>query len=291
MIKRLAIFSCTFGLLVGCAETNYSDSSAEKFTRENSSQPDVRTAGFVIENMLHLSFDENYFMKKGQNFRIASASEKSQEKKSTNDSESQKKEKIDYEKSAYITNKYLGIADGKHVIVRTYKTGGSGIFTDIVLCSIKKENLHIDDVLMVGDRALDGIVGGSMDCVADCPDRPYLGSDGNLYLKMRLSISTVASLKGISDKDTETGPFQSAQDFWNISECIYNLKTKKLEIVAMDINFEKNSDVAKILDMIFPNHGKTVRIERDEMSEFLQKFKSAYLKLVSKEEQYTTIVG
>jgi len=299
MEKKFAVLSCAFGLLVGCAETNYPNSSVGESSvnpiEKNSAEPDVHTADYIVLNMQKLSFDENYFMKKGQNFQIASDSEKSAEQSMTNNSKPQPKETIDYEKSAYITHCYLGKLDGKHVILRTYNTGGSGIFTDVVLCSVemsptKKGTLHIDDVLLLGDRALDGIVGGSTDCVGDCPDRPHLGPDGNLYLKMRASISTIASLAGVSDRDVETGPFQSAQDFWNVSECVYNLKTKKLEIVAMDISFgnangkepSTTSDVAKILEEIFPSHGKTIRVEKDGMPEFLNKFKSAYLKLARK---------
>ena len=281
MGKNCSIFVCIFGLLAGCAETNHSDYSAEKLVTnssatENSDQVNLHTADFVVENFLHLSFDDNYFMKKGQNFRIY---QKNNEKNVENASKFQKKGEINH--NAFVKCCYLGIWNGKHIITRAYNTGGSGTFTDIVQCSIEKENLHIDDVLMLGDRALDGIVGCSTECIADCSDRPYLDSNGKLYLKMRLSISTIASLSGISDRDVETGPFQAAQDFWNVSECIYNLETKKLEIVAMDINFEEQStsNIAKILGEIFPNHGKTVRVEKNEIGEFLSKFKSSYLKL------------
>ena len=311
MKKEFAILSCVFGLLVGCAETNYSDSSKRELAanpvEKNSSKTDVHTADYIVLNMLRFGFDENYFMKKGQNFQtssvVALGSEESEEKGATNGSESQKKETID--RGAHITGCYLGKqADGRHAVLRTYSTGGSGIFTDIVLCSVEMKpidiytspvetrslesgNLHVDDVLLLGDRALDGIIGGFK--FDDSPDRPHLESDGNLYLKMRASISTVASLAGVSDKDVETGPFQSAQDFWNVSECIYNFKTKKLEIVAMDISFgdangkeQSTSAIAKILEEIFPKHEKTMRIEKDEMPEFFRKFKSVYLKLARK---------
>ncbi len=278
---RKNIFVCVFGLLIGCSDMNFSDYSAEEFIEnplnKNSDKIDVYTAGFVVENILNLGFDDNYFMKKGQNFRIY---QKNNEKTVENALKFQKKEKIDYTNSAYITCGYLGIWNGKHIITRECNTGGSGTFTDIVQCSIEKENLFIDDVLLVGDRALDGIVGCSMECVADCPDRPHMDSNGNLYLKMQLSIPTIASLAGVSEKDVETGPYQGAQDFWNVSECVYDLKTKKLEIISMNINFEEQftSDVEKILGITFPNHGKTVRVEKNEIGKFLNKFKAAYLK-------------
>lgn len=279
MRKKFAIFSCIFGLLAGCAEHlgSSEDSTA------NSVEPTNCTANFVIENMLHLSFDDNYFMEKGQNFRIISASKKEHladdskyrqteiiyDKIDRNECTSGKLESD--KKKAYITCCYLGNLNGKHIVMRSYNSGGSGTFTDIVQCLIEKENLYIQDVSMLGDRALDGIVG-----------YPYLGSNGNLYLKMRPSISTIASLAGVPNKDIETGPFQGAQDFWNISECVYNLNTGKLEIISMEINFENSSDVAKILEEIFPNHKKTISIDKDEMPEFLNKFKSAYLKLARK---------
>jgi len=282
MKKKFSIFVCICGLFVGCSEINYSDSFAEK-TDLNSDEPDVATANFIIENMLHLNFDDNYFMEKGQSFRIISASEKELKKNESKPkhaniifdktfgdncvSEKQESE----EKMAYITCCYLGKLNGKHIVMRSYNSGGSGNFTDIVQCSIKKENLYIHDVSMLGDRALDGIV-----------DHPRLGSDGNLYLKMRPSISTVASLAGVSSQDIELGPFQGAQDFWNVSKCIYNLNTGKLEIISMEIDFENSSNIAEILREIFPNQEKTIRVEYKEMPEFLNKFKSAYLNLARK---------
>lgn len=281
MRKKFAIFSCIFGLLAGCAE--YSGSSEESIS--DAVEPNDCTANFVIENMLYLSFDDNYFMKKGQKFRIISASKK---KHTVNKSKSQQSDivygRIDRnkcasgklesdEKRAYVTCCYLGNLNGNHVIMRSYNSGGLGTFTDIVLCLIEKENLYIQDILMLGDRALDGIVG-----------YPYLGSNGNLYLKMRPSISTVASLAGVPNKDIEKGHFQGAQDFWNVSECIYNLNTGKLEIISMEIDFENSSDITKILEEIFPNHEKTTRIEKDKMPEFLNKFKSAYPKLVRRNQ-------
>lgn len=268
MTKKLAVFSSIFGLLAGCAEMNYS----------NSAEPDDCVANFVIENVLHLSFDDNYFMEKGQKFRIISADKKERMKDS---SKSQHADlfrdkctsgKLESDKKkAYIACCYLGKLNGNHVIMRSYNSGGSGFFTDIVQCLIEKENLYIQDVSMLGDRALDGIVG-----------YPRLGSNGDLYLKMRPSISTIASLAGVPNKDIETGPFQGAQDFWNISECVYNLNTGKLEIISMEIDFENSSDVAKILKEIFPSHEKTVRVEKNEIPDFLNKFKSAYLKFARK---------
>ncbi|MBO4405740.1 MAG: hypothetical protein J5821_03340 [Alphaproteobacteria bacterium] len=302
MGKKFAILSCVFGLLAGCVEMDYTDPSSEEFAvnsvEKNLALPDVHVASredisianFVLENILRLSFDDNYFMEAGQNFKITSPYGELEKKVVKNDLESHRITTIynatredncisgkleSDEKSAYVRCCYLGRLNGKHVIMRAYNTGGSGTFTDIVQCSIEKENLHIEDISMLGDRAFDGIV--------DCP---RLGRDGKLYLKMRTSIYTFAEMAGVSDKDIKTGPFQASQDFWNVSKCIYDLRTKKLEIVSVDIdftdmNFEEpsTSDVAKILKMIFPSHGKTVRIEKDNMPEFLRKFKSAYLKL------------
>ncbi len=279
MRKKFTIFSCIFGLLAGCAE--YSGSS-EKSISNNVESNDC-TANFVIENMLHLSFDDNYFMEKGQKFRIISASKKELAAGSSKSQQSDivygkidrnkcASEKLESdEKRAYVKCCYLGNLNGKHVIMRSYNSGGSGTFTDIVQCLIEKENLYIQNVSMLGDRALDGIVG-----------YPRLGSNGDLYLKMRPSISTVASLAGVPNKDIETGPFQGAEDFWNVSECIYNLNTGKLEIISMEIDFENSSDVTKILEEVFPNHEKTIRIEKNGMPEFLNKFKSAYLKFARK---------
>ena len=228
MKNKFSIFVCVFGLLVGCAEMDYS----------NSAEPNACVANFVIENMLHLSFDDNYFLKKGQKFRIISAGKKEQTK---DGSKSQRaniifdtihgdkciSEKLESDKKrAYIKCCYLGRLNDKHVIMRSYNSGGSGSFTDIVQCLIEKENLYIHDMSMLGDRALDGIVG-----------YPRLGSNGNLYLQMRPSISTIASLAGVPSKDIETGPIQGAQDFWNVSECIYNLNTGKLKIISMEIDF------------------------------------------------------
>lgn len=264
MKKEFAILSCVFGLLVGCAETNYPDFPAEKFTEnpieKNSTQPDVhvasrddiQVANFVLENIFRLSFDEP------ESQRITTVYNAAREDNCILGSDG---------KRVYVRCCYLGRLNGKHVIMRAYRTGGTGHFTDIVQCSIEKENLHIDDISMSGDRAFDGIV--------DCP---RLGRDGKLYFKMWTSIDTLAGMAGVSDKDAKTGPSQVAIDFWNVSECIYNLETKRLEIVSMDINFEKPSNVTKILEEIFPNHGKTVRIEKEEMAEFLRKFKSVYLK-------------
>ncbi len=284
MRKKVAILSCIFGLLSGCSEMNNSDFFATK-----NITTDENLKNSILATILHMKFEDSYFLEKGQKFQLVSVEEKDDyiidsklEKQSYNlqnlvceanikkdSTTGVKKHKINAKK-AYVKCYYLGNHKGKHIIFRRYSSGKSGEFTDIIFCSIKKEKVHIDDVLLLGDRALDGII--------DCP---HIGPDGNLYLKIRSSISTLANLAEISDKDVGEKLIQSSQDFWNTSECIYDLSTKKLNIISMNINFQNEFalDIKKILEEIFPNHGMTIYINADQMTEFLSKFKSVYEKI------------
>ena len=162
---------------------------------------------------------------------------------------------------------YLGYFNGHHVVSRSFSTGGSGRFSDIVLCSTDGNALRIDKIILRGDRARDGVEG-----------EPSLTKDGRILVDMHLSIDTLARICGVSE-DSENEPWQAYSEYWNVSKCEYNLTNDKLSLIAISITpYEGERPVMQILKKAIPNLGdQQVNVGPNNISDFLRDFKSAYM--------------
>lgn len=168
--------------------------------------------------------------------------------------------------------RYLGNWQGSYVVFRYYETGGTGRFTDIILCSIDKDILRMNKVCCVGDRALDGIV--------NCP----VLKDSRIYFKANLSINSLASLSKIDEKYISELS-QASQDYWNVSDCMYDLQNDELHLLSISVKpiGEYSSDVDKILKIVIPDaDDHPICITNRHIADFLKKFKSAYLSTSSR---------
>lgn len=123
-----------------------------------------------------------------------------------------------------MTCKYLGKWRGQDLIFR-YKSGNfTGRFTDILLCTVNNGNFSVKKCLFLGDRAMGGIV-----------STPIFDGKNKIYFYCHLSADTVAERKGIKEY-----PLQHAQGYWNVSKCVYDFETDKLDIIDMTVTSKKD---------------------------------------------------
>lgn len=213
-------------LLIGCSEVkNSADQQTINFLHKN------------LKDICCISTHDNYFTSPAINIRNTVAEIKKQNNVdfyydfvndewvcTSIDNETHSKIKA--------SCKYLGTWHGQDLIFRRWNGDFSGHFTDILLCSVKNGNLNIHKQLLQGDRALDGIV-----------STPIFDGKNSIYFYCNLSTATFKNLKGIKERDNT---FQGAQDFWNVSKCVYNLETNKLEIIEVTITSKDYSKIFKI---------------------------------------------
>lgn len=228
-MKKIKISVCSsLFLLLGCTEVENSQNPFPvHFSNENLKDICCIGAG-------EIEFSEN------QSINIRSAIE---EIKKENDlkfyydfiedawecSRQDKKEKFS---ETHIKCKYLGKWRGQDLIFR-YKFGNfTGRFTDILLCTVKNGNFSVKKYLFLGDRAVDGIV-----------STPIFDGKNSIYFYCSLSTDAVAKFKGIKDEY----PFQAAQSYWNVSKCVYNLETDKLDVIEMTITSKEKCPFSEIL--------------------------------------------
>ena len=261
-MKKFKIFVFAFIFLIGCTEIHNQKSGIDRIS--------------TLKNIALISLDQNCFIETDKNLPINFIIEKIKQNYNVTSKISEKGTVCECtsinkkfpELKCYVKCHYLGQWNDYHVVFRYYETGGTGRFTDILLCSTNKNIIHIDKVLIGGDRALDGIV-----------NRPIL-KNGRVYFRSYLSISSLAGLSAINEKYILYGLSQASQDYWNISDCMYDLKNDKLYLLSILVNpnNEYSANVNKILKLIIPdNSNNTINITQSHISDFLKKFKSAYL--------------
>lgn len=250
--------------MVACTEIHDKKSDAERTT--------------ALKNITLISLDQNYFIETEKDLSITSTIKKIRQNyfitsKILQNGTVYECASIDRnspEIKYYVKCHYLGKWNNRYVIFRYYETGGTGRFTDIILCSINKDILRFDKVLLLGDRALDGII-----------DSPVLKND-KIYFKSHLSLTSFASLSEINEDYILYGLSQASQDYWNISDCMYDLKNSKLHLRSISINpkGEHTSNINKILKILIPKaETQIVHINQSNILNFLKKFKSAYLSI------------
>jgi hypothetical protein len=164
--------------------------------------------------------------------------------------------------SGYISCEYLGNWHGKDIVYRRYETGGTGKFTDIVVCSQNGNTLQIHDIIFPGDRAVDGMI-----------DHPIYGENGKIYFSSHLSTDTLFEQAGVQKEDSG----QCYSCYYVIGKCTYDLESRKTEIVGMNIIIEENDAQSKIKTLLLQKKksGHSI-LNKDEVKNFLQKLRELY---------------
>ncbi|MDR3179494.1 MAG: hypothetical protein LBT70_01185 [Holosporaceae bacterium] len=155
---------------------------------------------------------------------------------------------------------YLGNWQGKDLVYRRWATGGSGRFTDIVICSRHGDFFKVHDVILSGDRAIDGM-----------EPHPIYDEDGKIYFYASLSTDTLFEQAEIPKE--EAG--QSYSCYYVIGKCVYDLNTKKTEILGMNILAPDNNPLKSKIIILLQQTAKNghVFLNKNEVREFLQKVK------------------
>jgi hypothetical protein len=163
----------------------------------------------------------------------------------------------------FVACEYLGRYEDTDLVYRRYETGGTGTFSDIVLCSKKGNTFRVHDVILSGDRAIDGMM-----------PHPVYDEDGNIYFYSYLSGSTLLKQAGIAVEDHD----QCYSCYYAVGKCVYTLKTKKTEILGIDIIIQDDNSESKIKTFL----RRTVKgdrriLNKNEVKTFLRELRELYL--------------
>ena len=266
MQKLRNIFPLIFGIIVGCSDLR--------------NIPGDSLGVINSENIACVSACGNYFVQEGREINIRQVIEDMRKDNNADfsyDSVSGRGicnrvgKTDDFDRTRAIC-KYLGSRNGKYIVFRYIDGNFSGRFTDIIIFSLKNNKMKIHEILFPGDRALDGI---KSDPVFDGRDR--------IYFDAYLSFDTFAGLSGINPEISEKIPNQAAQNYWNVSKCVYNLETEKLTLLSVFIKADSgNSEFLKKLIPEFEKFQKNdgLRISKKEIPQFLKTLKNNMLQMI-----------
>ncbi len=141
---------------------------------------------------------------------------------------------------------YIGQWNGVNVAYRRYKTGGSGVFSEIFLY---KGRFTVTKVIFSGDRATNGIL-----------PNPVLSDDGKIYFYANLTTDKIVE---IIEKNKEQITYrggslyglaqfkklknESAISYWNTCKLVYDIKKDNLDIRAIKFSISKIAEVDKYM--------------------------------------------
>ncbi|MDR1333886.1 MAG: hypothetical protein LBJ71_01560 [Holosporaceae bacterium] len=161
---------------------------------------------------------------------------------------------------------YLGNWYGQDIVARYYRTGGSGSFSDIVFCSIDSRKIKVHKIILLGDRAMDGLL-----------SHPFFDGDGKIYFHMFLSNATLLEEAGV-DEEAVFGDdgFTCAACYGIVGNCVYDIEKEEMKILSLNAFSDENKN-QKIRTLISSrmNNGIAIFNEK-ETQEFLKKLRKSY---------------
>lgn len=161
---------------------------------------------------------------------------------------------------------YLGNWHGHDIIARHYGTGGSGNFSDIVFCSFNAGKLHIHKTILLGDRAVEGMLA-----------HPIFDNEGKIYFYMHLSNAALLKEAGLDEKIIQSDDgFTCYACYGIVGKCIYDIVEEKMKILSITAFSNENKN-SKIQSLIQPkmNNGMAIFNEM-EAREFFKKLREMY---------------
>jgi hypothetical protein len=171
-----------------------------------------------------------------------------------------------------VTCEYLGNWRGQDIVARYYRTGGSGSFSDIVFCSINGGKMKVHKTILLGDRAMDGLL-----------LHPIFDGNGQIYFHMFLSNATLLKEAGVDEKVVlGNDGFTCAACHGIVGKCAYDIGKEEMKILSMNAFSDENNNKTtynnlKIWSLVSPrmNNGVAIFNEK-ETREFLEKLRKSY---------------
>jgi hypothetical protein len=166
-----------------------------------------------------------------------------------------------------VTCEYLGNWRGQDMVARHYRTGGSGSFSDIVFCSYDAGKLRVHKTILLGDRAVDGML-----------SHPIFNGKGKIYFYMYLSNATLLKEAGLDEKIVQSDDgFTCAACYGIVGKCVYDIMKERMKILAMTVFSDDNKNF-KIRSLIQSKMNNGIAVFNEiETREFLRRLREMYM--------------
>jgi len=165
----------------------------------------------------------------------------------------------------YVTCEYLGNWRGQDMVARHYMSGGTGRFSDIVFCSLEDGKLRVHKTILLGDRAIDGML-----------LHPIYDGEGKIYFYMHLSNDTLLKEAGLDEKTVPLNELGCYQCYGIVGKCVYDIGKEKIKVLSMIAFSDDNQNTKIQLQIREKMHSGIAIFSEKETQTFLERLRKMY---------------